>query len=73
MWNRTASSHGLLLITGLAISFLPGCGLLHELQPHRLWRWNYQDAPDRTSGALFSVPDRLEAPLFAPTTSPVNE
>lgn len=35
-----------------------GCSsITHELQPHRLWRWNYQDAPNRTDDALFSIDD----------------
>lgn len=35
-----------------------GCSsLTHELQPHRLWRWNYQEAPSRTDDALFSIDD----------------
>jgi hypothetical protein len=35
-----------------------GCSsITHELQPHRLWRWNYQEAPNRTSDALFSIDD----------------
>ena len=35
-----------------------GCSsLTHELQPHRLWRWNYQEAPSRTDDALFFIDD----------------
>ena len=35
-----------------------GCSsITHELQPHRLWRWNYQEAPNRTDDALFSIDD----------------
>ena len=35
-----------------------GCSsITHELQPHRLWRWNYQEAPGRTDDALFSIDD----------------
>jgi hypothetical protein len=35
-----------------------GCSsITHELQPHRLWRWNYQEAPSRTDDALFSIDD----------------
>lgn len=46
----------------LAMSTLTGCqSLLHELQPHRLWRWNYQDAPGRTEGAYFSISDPLDS------------
>jgi hypothetical protein len=39
---------------------LSGCSsIMHELQPHRLWRWNYQESPGRTDDALFSIDDRL--------------
>jgi len=42
---------------------LIGCSALtHELQPHRLWRWNYQEAPSRTDDALFSIDDPLIPP-----------
>ena len=38
-----------------------GCqGLLHELQPHRLWRLNYQEPAGRTDGVYFSVDDDLK-------------
>ena len=37
-----------------------GCkGLMHELQPHRLWRMNYQEPVGRTDGVYFSVSDPL--------------
>ena len=37
---------------------LAGCSSLsHELQAHRLWRWNYQEAPNRSDDALFSIDD----------------
>jgi len=39
-----------------------GCaGLMHELQPHRLWRMNYQEPAGRTDGVYFSVSDPLDA------------
>ena len=38
-----------------------GCrGMLHELQPHRLWRMNYQEPAGRTDGVYFSVDDDLK-------------
>lgn len=47
-----------------------GCqGLLHELQPHRLWRLNYSDAPGRTDGVYFSIDD----PLNQPVPTAINE
>jgi len=43
---------------------LTGCSsVTHELQPHRLWRWNYQEAPSRTDDALFSIDDPLIPPI----------
>ena len=39
---------------------LSGCStIMHELQPHRLWRWNYHEPPGRTDDALFSIDDQL--------------
>lgn len=39
-----------------------GCSsIMHELQPHRLWRWNYQEPSGRTDGVYFSVEDPLPA------------
>ncbi len=53
-----------LAVICLAMSTLTGCqSLLHELQPHRLWRWNYQDAPGRTDGAYFPISDPRDAEL----------
>ncbi len=43
----------------LLISFAGCSSVTHELQPHRLWRWNYQEAPSRTDDALFSIDDPL--------------
>ena len=46
-----------------------GCqGMLHELQPHRLWRLNYQEPAGRTDGVYFSVPDDLSVAV-PPTMS----
>lgn len=43
-----------------------GCqALLHELQPHRLWRMNYQEPAGRTDEVYFSVPDPLDEPVQA--------
>lgn len=47
-------------ITVLFLLTLSGCSTIaHELQPHRLWRLNYQEAPSRTDDALFSIDDPL--------------
>jgi len=35
-----------------------GCqSFLHDLQPHRLWRLNYTDAPGRSDGSFLSIDD----------------
>lgn len=49
------------MILSLALLFmLSGCSsIMHELQPHRLWRWNYHEPPGRTDDALFSIDDKL--------------
>ena len=51
-------------VVSLIFITLPGCGaMMHELQPHRLWRWNYQPQSgnsDGSYGAYFSVDDSLE-------------
>jgi len=41
-----------------------GCqSFLHELQPHRLWRLNYTDAPGRSDGSFLSIDDPIEEDL----------
>lgn len=52
-----------------------GCkGLLHELQPHRLWRMNYQEPAGRTDGVYFSVDDPLsEIPLTSANASGLSD
>ena len=51
-------------VVSLILILLPGCGkLMHEMQPHRLWRWNYQQQSgnsDGSYGAYFSLDDSLE-------------
>lgn len=32
-----------------------GCAMMHDMQPHRLWRWNRGPAP--SSNPFFSVSD----------------
>lgn len=34
-----------------------GCALMHDLQPHRLWRWNRGPAP--STNPFFSVSDPI--------------
>lgn len=51
-------------LASLIFSVLPGCSkMMHEMQPHRLWRWNYHSpsgSSDGSYGAYFSVEDSLE-------------
>ena len=52
--------------TCLLLMTTTGCqGLMHELQPHRLWRMNYQEPVGRTDGVYFSVDDPLDRPVAA--------
>lgn len=49
-----------LLALAAAVSLLSstGCSLLHELQPHRLWRLNQASSPMRGgSSAYYSIPE----------------
>jgi hypothetical protein len=34
-----------------------GCAMMHELQPHRMWRWNRGPAP--STNPFFSVSDPI--------------
>jgi hypothetical protein len=44
----------------LLLSTCTGCqSILHELQPHRLWRLNYTNAPGRSDGSFLSIDDPL--------------
>ncbi|MEZ6059289.1 MAG: hypothetical protein R3C19_02895 [Planctomycetaceae bacterium] len=53
-----------LLCLGLILFCSTGCqSILHELQPHRLWRWNYQEPPGRTDGVYYSIDDPLDQPV----------
>ncbi|MCH2210571.1 MAG: hypothetical protein MK110_04670 [Fuerstiella sp.] len=46
------------------LSCCTGCqSILHELQPHRLWRMNYTDAAGRSDGTFLSINDPLDVPL----------
>lgn len=54
------------ILAALLIASLSGCqGLLHELQPHRLWRFNYMDNPGRSDAAYLSISDDLSQPVPA--------
>jgi len=56
----------ILSLVGFILFALPGCAsMLHELQPHRLWRLNYQtksENSDGSYGSYFSVDDSLDTP-----------
>lgn len=49
------------LATAIAVSGLVGCQspILHELKPHRMWRWNRGSPAPRD--AYFSVSDPIPA------------
>lgn len=34
-----------------------GCSLMHDLQPHRMWRWNRGPAP--STNPFFSISDPI--------------
>lgn len=46
----------MLMLVGLST----GCQTItHELQPHRLWRWNYYEPTSRDAFGTFSIDDPL--------------
>ena len=50
-----------------------GCSsIMHELQPHRLWRLNYQEPAGRTDGVYFSVDDTLSEPSVSSDVIDLN-
>lgn len=56
----------------LLLSTCTGCqSIMHELQPHRLWRLNYTDAPGRSDGSFLSIGDPLNKPVIV--TAPETE
>lgn len=86
IWRRFASEHRpvrsnfadeimkRLACLALFLMSLTGCqGLLHELQPHRLWRMNYSDPPGRTDGVYMSIPDDLSQPVNVPADCVADE
>ena len=46
-----------MLAVGLIAVIFTGCALMHEVQPHRLWRYNRGPAP--SSNPYFSVSDPI--------------
>lgn len=44
-------------LMGFVLLCSSGCAMMHELQPHRLWRWNRNPAP--SSDPYFSVSDPI--------------
>jgi len=81
--QRTAALHretsGTITMKRLACACLllmssTGCqGLMHELQPHRLWRMNYQEPVGRTDGVYFSVDDPLDNPVASSAAEDVHK
>mgnify|MGYP006928170893 CR=1 FL=1 len=63
-----------LACAGLLLLSSTGCqGLMHELQPHRLWRMNYQEPIGRTDGVYFSVNDPLDEPVATSASNDVHQ
>ena len=61
-----------LAFLGLILTVASGCqGLMHELQPHRLWRLNYQEPSGRTDDVYFSISDPLDQPIDQSGERPV--
>ncbi|MCH2203410.1 MAG: hypothetical protein MK102_15685 [Fuerstiella sp.] len=57
----------------LILSCCTGCqSILHELQPHRLWRMNYTDSAGRSDGTFLSIDDPLDEPVNV-TSEPDSE
>ncbi|MDG1894039.1 MAG: hypothetical protein P8J37_03940 [Fuerstiella sp.] len=81
--QRTAALHretsGTITMKRLACACLllmssTGCqGLMHELQPHRLWRMNYQEPVGRTDNVYFSVDDPLDEPIASSALNYFND
>ncbi len=54
----------------LLLTMCTGCqSVMHELQPHRLWRLNYTDAAGRSDGSFMSIDDPLDQPVEKKTVS----
>ena len=59
-----------LAVLVLLLSTCTGCqSIMHELQPHRLWRLNYTNAPGRSDGSFLSI----DAPLTEPVLVKASE
>ena len=44
----------------LTLILCTGCqSVLHEMKPHRLWRWNYYEPTSRDALGTFSIDDPL--------------
>ncbi len=47
----------------ILVGMMTGCqAITHELQPHRLWRWNYYEPTSRDAFGTFSIDDPLPSP-----------
>lgn len=56
-------------IIGFVAASQVGCALMHDMQPHRLWRWNRGPAP--SSDPYFSVSDPVPASALTPARAPL--
>lgn len=44
----------------ISVLLCTGCqSVLHEMKPHRLWRWNYYEPTSREAFGTFSIDDPL--------------
>ena len=56
-------------LLGLTLSAMTGCGLLHDLQPHRLQRLNRVE-PMGSDAYQFSIPDpHMDSGAVKPTAA----
>ena len=65
---------GWMLVVGGIMMSSQGCALMHDVQPHRLWRFNRGPSP--SSNPYFSVSDPIpqtESRPLAPTADDTDE
>ena len=63
----------LLVVSGVMVAS-QGCAIMHDAQPHRLWRFNRGASP--SSNPYFSVSDPIpqtESRPLAPTADDIDE
>ncbi len=60
----------MLIVGGMAANSL-GCALMHDIQPHRLWRFNRGPSP--SSNPYFSVSDPIPPTASRPLSPRVDD